>query len=225
MSDLRGVPLKFGDQLRWARDRLTLPDEIGLALRSHRRHVGLSQRAYASWRGLSRSMLARLEAGESSMPLSAVLEALEGTGFALFVGFADDPATPPPVDSIAVAIPPPRPRAEGEAPRSWRPIPPEVWRGTELVARVRGGSRRFPAHRLTMHVVNPPTWWWIHEFFTDPSNPPQWYAPVLEPRPRRTRPASTEDAREAPPSTAEGAAPPSHRASSAEDDRPEPGAA
>ena len=43
-----------------------------------------------------------------------------------------------------------------------------------------GGSRRFPAHRVVVPVTDPPRWWWLHEFFSGPTEKPQWYAP--EPR-------------------------------------------
>ena len=176
MTELRGVPLTLSRQLEWARGRLTVPDEVGLALRSHRRHVGMSQRTYARFRGLSRPLLARAEAGAANIPLGTVITLLEGTGFALFVGFADEPTIPPPVDSKALAAPVPRPREPGEV-RKWLPLGPDAWLGSELLARVRGGSRRFPAHALTRYVKgSPPLWWWMHEFFTDPSNPPHWYA-------------------------------------------------
>ena len=164
-----------------AREQLTLPDEVGLALRAHRFAVRMSQRSYARSRGMSRSLLARLEAGESSTSLATVMEALDGTGFALFVGLAEDPSEPPPGAAAALAAP--HPDCEGGA-MSWvpEPISPAAWRETELLARVRGGGRRFPAHRRTLYVENsPPLWWWMHEFFVDPSNPPLWYAPMLDP--------------------------------------------
>ena len=44
----------FARELLAARASLTLIDEIGLALRAHRRSLGLSQRAYALKRGYAR---------------------------------------------------------------------------------------------------------------------------------------------------------------------------
>ncbi len=118
-------------------------------------------------------MLARLEAGAGRMSLDTVVCALQGTGFELRVAF-DDP--PPTVPEVAVASP------SASAPPSAPPVdigvPPGAWLPTDLVARVRGGSRRFPAHRVVEPVVNPPMWWWMHEFFSGPTEPPQWYAPV-----------------------------------------------
>ena len=52
------MPPKYARQLARARAPLTVADEVGLALRDHRRALGLSQRAYAASRGLSRAMLA-----------------------------------------------------------------------------------------------------------------------------------------------------------------------
>ena len=172
MNELQGIPPKYARQLALARARLTVADEVGLALRDHRRALGLSQRAYAASRGLSRAMLARLEAGAGRMSLDTVVSALEGTGYELRVTF-DGPC--PTMPGAAEAVPsessqePALPEDVG--------IPPEVWLPTDLVARVRGGSRRFPAHRVVIPVTDPPKWWWLHEFFSGPTEKPQWYAP------------------------------------------------
>jgi transcriptional regulator with XRE-family HTH domain len=188
MNELQGIPPKFARQLALARKRLTVADEVGLALRDHRRALGLSQRAYAASRGLSRAMLARLEAGAGRMSLDTVVAALDGTGFELRVTFDDPPPTTP---GAAEAVPsrstsrqgsgpaeavPSTSAAESGSPEDVR-IPPQAWLATDLVARVRGGSRRFPAHRVVIPVTDPPMWWWIHEFFSGPTEKPQWYAP------------------------------------------------
>jgi len=245
MNDLQGIPPKFARQLALARERLTVADEVGLALRDHRRALGLSQRAYAASRGLSRAMLARLEAGAGRMSLDTVVAALEGTGFELRVTFDDPPPTTP---GAAEAVPstsahesgspeavlsassqesdppeagtptssqeskesgsrqaapstslqesgsrqaapstssqesdPPQAVPSPSSQESGSPedvgIPPQAWLATDLVARVRGGSRRFPAHRVVIPVTDPPMWWWVHEFFSGPTEKPQWYAP------------------------------------------------
>lgn len=178
MTDLRGLPQKYAPHLARARARLTVSDEVGLALRAHRRALGLSQRSYAASRGLSRAMLARLEAGAGRMSLETVVDALQGTGFVLRVGF--DPLPPQPSGAAAEGAV----GQVGEADElPFAPVdtvPPEAWQPTDLVARVRGGSRRFPAHRKVHAVVNPPTWWWMHEFFNGPTEEPQWYAPVFQ---------------------------------------------
>ena len=173
MDNMQGIPPKFARQLARARARLTVADEVGLALRDHRRALGLSQRAYAASRGLSRAMLARLEAGAGRMSLDTVASALEGTGFELRVAF--DAPPPPTPEAGVVTLPTPAPPS---TPKPDVGVPPDAWLATDLVARVRGGSRRFPAHRVVEPVVNPPMWWWMHEFFSGPSEKPQWYAPV-----------------------------------------------
>ena len=172
MDELQGIPLKYARPLARARARLTVADEVGLALRDHRRALGLSQRAYASSRGLSRAMVARLEAGAGRMSLDTVVLALEGTGFELRVTF-DDP--PPRTPGAAEAVP--STSAQESASPEDVGISPQVWLPTDLVARVRGGSRRFPAHRVVLPVTDPPTWWWLHEFFSGPTEKPEWYAP------------------------------------------------
>lgn len=176
MDDDPGLPQEWVPQLRRARRALTVADEVGLALRAHRRRLGMSQRAYASARGISRAMLARLEAGAGRMSLDAVMEVLEGTGFTLIVTvFGDDPDPTPEGGAAALAV-----ACAGEGAQAVLPprVRPEVWAPTDLVARVRGGSRRFPAHREVLAVTNPPMWWWLHEFFNGPSEEPKWYAPL-----------------------------------------------
>ena len=134
---------------------LTVADAVGLALRDHRRRLGLSQRAYAAVRGRPPVAIARLESAAGSLRLDDVVDALEGTGFAMaLVTCADSDA------GVAAAV-----------------VPPASWPVTELLARVRDGSRRFPAHHETKAVVNPPRWWWHREFFVGKGPEPQWYAP------------------------------------------------
>jgi len=174
MDDARELPPEWVPALDRARRGLTIVDEVGLALRAHRRRLGLSQRGYASLRGLSRAMLARLEAGAGRLSLDTVVGALEGTGFALVLAQVDDDPAPD-SEAAAVALAEVVQRLSGAV---LRPVPPEAWVPTDLVARVRGGSRRFPAHRAVLAVTNPPMWWWMHEFFAGPSEEPKWYAPV-----------------------------------------------
>lgn len=176
-DDARGLPEEWLPQLRRARAALTVSAEVGLALRDHRRRLGMSQRSYAQERGLSRAMLARLEAGAGRMSLDTVVKALEGTGFVLQLGFSPDHPGPPPADGAGALPPPPAVGTAAPLPGP-RAVPPEAWTPTDLVARVRGRSRRFPAHREVGAVINPPLWWWMHEFFSGPSEEPKWYAPV-----------------------------------------------
>ena len=179
MDDARGLPNEWVPHLRSARAALTVGAEVGLALRDHRRRLGLSQRAYALRRGLSRAMLARLEVDAGRMNLNTVSDALAGTGFDLFVGLSSaDPDLPPEGAASAMAVEAAPDQGAGVTPRH---LPPEAWAPTDLVARVRGGGRRFPAHRPVYAVTEPPLWWWLHEFFSGPTESPKWYAPVPRP--------------------------------------------
>ncbi|KGN38353.1 helix-turn-helix domain-containing protein [Knoellia subterranea] len=150
---------------------MTVARMVGLALRDHRRRLGLSQRAYAAMRERSPSVIARLESAAGRFQLDDIVEALDGTGFALaLVRCADEQA------------------GESGSPTI---VEPSSWSETELLARIRNGSRRFPAHHDTRAVINPPNWWWHREFFVDKGPEPLWYAP----RPSPARPDDpTEDA-------------------------------
>jgi len=135
---------------------LTLADAVGLALRDHRRRLRLSQRAYAAVRSRPPSTIARLESSAGRFSLDDVVEALSGTGFALALVQPGDIAD----QASAATI-----------------VMPASWPVTELLARVRDGSRRFPAHHDTQAVINPPIWWWHREFFVGKGPEPKWYAP------------------------------------------------
>lgn len=143
--------------------RLTLADMVGLALRDHRRRLGLSQRAYAAVRERLPSAIARLETSAGRFQLDDVLDALNGTGFALaLVRCADD------ADDAIDAIDEQRGTAV--------PVVPGSWPTTELIARTRDGSPHFPAHHETHAVINPPNWWWRREFSFGKGPEPQWDA-------------------------------------------------
>lgn len=68
-------------------DRVPLGDDIALlvslAIRAHRRALGLSQRGYAEHRGLPKSHVARLESDAGAIRLADVLQALAATGYHL----------------------------------------------------------------------------------------------------------------------------------------------
>ncbi|EAQ00192.1 hypothetical protein JNB_08474 [Janibacter sp. HTCC2649] len=142
--------------------RLTVADAVGLALRDHRRRLGLSQRAYAAVRGRPPAAIAALESSAGSLRLDDVVEALEDTGFALaLVKGVDGDGS-----NVTATV-----------------VEAGSWPLTELLARVRDGSRRFPAHHETRAVVIPPRWWWHREFLAGQGPEPQWYAP--RPTPER----------------------------------------
>lgn len=114
----------------------------------------MSQRAYAAMRAWSVSRIARLETTAGRFALDDVIEALDGTGFGIaLVRWCPDGSSAPEI------------------------VGPASWPETELVARVRDGSRRFPAHHETRAVINPPSWWWHREFFRGQGPEPEWYAP------------------------------------------------
>jgi transcriptional regulator with XRE-family HTH domain len=172
----------FARELLAARASLTLIDEIGLALRAHRRALGLSQRAYALKRGYARSTFARLEADAGAARLDEVLNALEGTGFGLYLGVVGTPPSPDHDADGASALPLPASVHEVVQPLAGRPspVPVETWPRPELIARVRGGYRRFPGHRRTHQITSPPVWWWVQEYFRGGTAEPQWYSPMWQ---------------------------------------------
>ena len=174
----------FSRELLEARAALTLGDAVGLALRAHRRVVGLSQRAYAASRGWSPARVARLEARAGSVRLDDVLAALAPTGFTLVLvrEVVDDPPTPTHPGAAAVSCT--AETAAGTviwiddpvsgATRPLRPVGPGDWDAAELVARVRGGWRRFPAHLLARRTSVSPTWWYYAESTRADAVAPEW---------------------------------------------------
>ncbi len=198
---MRLLPLTyptFARELLAARAALTVPHEVGLALRAHRRTLGLGQRAYARHRGWSASHVARLETRAGDLRLTDVVAALGPTGYCLALCHRGpdpepepDPDTPAPPAALPV------------------PVSPTHWPRTELLALVRDGSRRFPAHHDTTQVTYPPNWWWQTEATRIGTQRPTWYADPSRPARRR----SADDAEPSP-----GVAPPAAR----EDDDPQP---
>ncbi|HYN65928.1 MAG TPA: hypothetical protein VES93_03495 [Ornithinibacter sp.] len=184
-----------------ARESLRIGDEVGLALRAERQRLGLSQRAYAAHRGWTLGTVIRLESAADAMKLGDVDAALADTAFQLCLCHR------PPGDEPGVAaLPAPHGTAADSAPRATDPSPsdtdnepitdpasphaplpqpppqpqpvhPAFWPRAELVARVRGGRRRFPAHHVTEQVGSGPPWWWYAESSRAGTVPPNWYAP------------------------------------------------
>lgn len=143
------------EQAAAAAARLTIGGAIGLAIRDHRRRLGMSQRAYAAMRKLAPTLIARAETRAGRFLVDDVVEVLAGTGFGLALvqyGEAED-------GSVSAAI-----------------VDPSTWGMTDLIARVRDGSRRFPAHHET-HPDTVPPWWWHREFFVGKGPEPYWFAP------------------------------------------------
>ncbi|GAB3588910.1 helix-turn-helix domain-containing protein [Calidifontibacter terrae] len=130
-----GTTSGFNKALDEAFARLTIADDVALAVREQRRVLGLSQRAYAEFRGCSRSVIARAEAGRSGeMTFDRVRWLLDGSGYVLaVVEQAVDLSLMRPAGAVA---------------------------GRELVARDEVG-RRLPAHLPIIGAPRiPPTWWW-----------------------------------------------------------------
>ncbi len=147
----------FARELLDARARLTLADHVGLALRAHRRELLLSQRAYARARGISKSLIGKLEAHAEQVTLGTLVVALEATPYRLVLTR--------------------HPSADGEGAHVI-PVAPEDWERTELLARVRGERRRFPAHGEVRQVSTPPRWWWERESTSARSHAPHWFGPT-----------------------------------------------
>ena len=167
----------FASELMEARDALDLGTEIGLALRADRHKRGLSQRAYAAVRGLTLSSVIRLESAAIGLKLGDVVAALDGTDFVLCL--CHRPQSPEPVlarESGTPALLVARPETAPE------PVHPAYWPRSELVARVRGSARRFPAHHVVQQTSSAPPWWWYAESTRASSVAPNWYAPQFTQR-------------------------------------------
>lgn len=156
----------FAAELLAARSSLTVGDQVGLALRATRYRLRLSQRAYAALRGWTASRLARLEVDADRLRLGEVVAALDGTEYLL--ALCHRPVEDGPPDPLA-------PTPAGAA----LPVPVRAahWARTELVARIRDGTRRFPAHHDVQQVGYPPRWWWSTESARAGTVPPHWTAP------------------------------------------------
>ena len=188
----------FAAEVLRAQASLRLGDEIGLAVRAERLRVGLSQRAYAARRGWTLGTVIRLETAADGMKLGDVVDALDGTTFQLCL--CHRPPDPEPTDAtLPVPDPPhgadasaaetaagpgaapfpqqPRPGSDPHTAPAPQPVHPAFWPRAELIARVRGGGRRFPAHHVTEQVDVAPPWWWYAESSRAGTVAPNWYAP------------------------------------------------
>lgn len=188
----------FAAELLRARASLRIGDEVGLALRADRQRLGLSQRAYAERRGWTLGTVIRLESAADALKLGDVDAALEDTPFMLCL--CHRPTSPDsgvgahavtgagaggtePAPSSAEPVPPRSSEPDGSAvdpstpSAAPMPVHPAFWPRAELIARVRGGRRRFPAHHVTEQVDSGPPWWWYAESSRAGSTSPDWYAP------------------------------------------------
>ena len=179
----------FAAELLAARASLDLSAEVGLALRADRHRLGMSQRQYAAHRHWTLTTVIRLETAAGAMKLRDVVRALDGTPFVLSLCHR------PPTASEAAGQTPhadhdPKPDTPGTDTAADRggfptgdpppqPVHPAFWPRAELLARVRGGGRRFAAHHVTEQVSCPPPWWWYAESSRAGTVPPDWYAPQV----------------------------------------------
>lgn len=131
----------LGSALEAALDAEDLSEDLALAVRAHRRELGMSQRAYAAHRGISRNRITLIESGHARrVALSAVEDTLEPTPYRLMVVLRGD-LTESEQATLAEL------RPTGSVP------------AVELVARD-SNRRRLPAHLpLEPGPVRPPTWW------------------------------------------------------------------
>ncbi len=160
----------FARELLLARKYFDLPQLLGLAFRQHRREKGMSQRAYAEFRGWSKGRQYRLEVSAGELRLEALIHALAGTGFALTVvreegrdaeheegGDAGREAGSE-VSGAPASVP-----LTGQS---------AVWLDSEFVAQD-DASRRFPPHFEVRRTVHPP-WWWQRLYSTTGRFIPEW---------------------------------------------------
>lgn len=170
----RHVYPTFANELLVARRTLSLSDHIGLALRSHRHQLRQSQRAYAAHRDWTQTHVARLETVAGTQRLADILDALQGTGYTLALITCDTRDALEPRDSHN----PSRAHdtlahdtlAHDTAPAV---VQPTHWPTPEIIARVRGGRRRFPAHHTT-HRTSAAPQWWLHNESTYSFDQPHW---------------------------------------------------
>ncbi len=160
----------FANELLEARCVLSLSDHIGLALRAHRHQLHQSQRAYATHRHWNQTHIARLETAASTQRLADILDALKGTGYTLALvtcdaDAGDDARTDTNATGLATDTP------DRQAPPTI--VQPAHWPTPELIARVRGRRRRFPAHHTTHRTSTAPQWW-FHNESTYSFDPPHW---------------------------------------------------
>lgn len=129
-------------------------DAIAMAIRDHRRSLGLSQRDYADAHGLSKTWVGRLESDPGSLRLVDVVASLEAGQYRLGVYLR--PTTPGGAAAASV------PAATSEAGAPADALGAQAWPLTELLART-GRDARFPAHRVVRRVgYGGPEWFKRH---------------------------------------------------------------
>ncbi len=160
----------YARELLLARKYVDLPQLLGLAFRQHRRDEGMSQRAYADFRGWSKGRQGRLEASAGELRLDVLIHALAGTGFALTVVREDgreaereddrDAGREGSCDAVRVSASTP---LTGQS---------ALWLDSEFIAQDDAG-RKFPAHVAVRRTAHPP-WWWQRLHSTTGRFIPEW---------------------------------------------------
>lgn len=155
----------FARELLEGRARTDLAGLIGLAMRTHRRELGLPQRAYAAIRGWSKTHQARLESTAEELKVGTVRAALEGTGFRLVL-VHDGPGIPV---SSALAC---QMAAEDSDDEIVEAVRVEQFIDSEMVAKD-AADRRFPVTRLVRRTECAPKWW-MDRFGAWGGHGPEW---------------------------------------------------
>lgn len=160
---------------------------VGLVFRRHRGAVGMSQRAYAQWRGWSKGRQGRLEGSAGDQRLDEIVCALRGTGYRLALIHEGDEIAPPAVGAS-------RDTDTGERAAlsdlrrlsdlrhlsdlgnreaiAASVVAASDWDSTEFVAKDEAG-RRFPAHKKVRRTTDPPLWW-MFRYSTSRGIWPEW---------------------------------------------------
>jgi transcriptional regulator with XRE-family HTH domain len=144
-----------------AEERYDVLDAIAMAIREHRRSLGLNQRDYADAHGLSKTWVGRLESDPGSLRLVDVVASLEAGHYRLGVYLR--PTTPgggaagSAADDRRLEL---HATSDGGAPAT--ALDAGDWPLSELLART-GANSRFPAHRVVRRVgYGGPEWFKRH---------------------------------------------------------------
>lgn len=175
-AHVRGTgPLRptFAAELARAHQFADVAIMIGLVFRRHRGAMGMSQRAYAQWRGWSKGRQGRLEGSAGDQRLDEVVCALMGTGYRLALVHDGDQASPRTAGLLGA-------RSTGTPGMGLscvegiaaRVVAPSDWDHSEFVAKDEAG-RKFPAHKEVRRTTEPPLWW-MFRYSTSRGFWPEW---------------------------------------------------
>lgn len=155
---------------------------VGLVFRRHRGALGMSQRAYAQWRGWSKGRQGRLEGSAGDQRLDGVLSALQGTGYRLALVHHGDGVAAQAVSAFKGSAGAGERTDFGDLgalndlerhePVAAFVAAPTDWGSDEFVAKDEAG-RKFPAHRRVKRTTGPPLWW-MFRYSTSRGIWPEW---------------------------------------------------